>query len=140
MDNTGSVERDWTKQYRLAAGVYAMRGGQILMLERARGMMTGFWSVRGGNRRSWRNPTGGSRPRAVRGSRHHAHRTFVAHHCGAAEGIRDGPAQPPICLPMRRWRGAAQSRAIRLELGRSSGISRHARERHGGGTLAAVES
>jgi len=31
MDNTGGAERDWTKQYRLAAGVYAMRGGQILM-------------------------------------------------------------------------------------------------------------
>ncbi|SRR6266536_601187 len=42
------AERDWTKQYRLAAGVYVMRGGQILMLERARGMMTGFWSVPGG--------------------------------------------------------------------------------------------
>jgi 8-oxo-dGTP pyrophosphatase MutT (NUDIX family) len=31
-----------------AAGVYAMRGDQILMLERARGMMIGFWSVPGG--------------------------------------------------------------------------------------------
>lgn len=39
---------DWTKRYRLAAGVYAMRGGQILLLERAAGMMIGFWSVPGG--------------------------------------------------------------------------------------------
>ena len=48
MDHTGGAERDWTKLYRLAAGVYAMRGGQILMLERARGVMLGFWSVPGG--------------------------------------------------------------------------------------------
>jgi 8-oxo-dGTP pyrophosphatase MutT (NUDIX family) len=48
MDNTGGAERDWTKPHRLAAGVYAMRGGQILLLERARGMMLGFWSVPGG--------------------------------------------------------------------------------------------
>jgi 8-oxo-dGTP diphosphatase len=48
MEDTGGSERDWTKQYRLAAGVYAMRGGQILMLERATGMMIGFWSVPGG--------------------------------------------------------------------------------------------
>jgi 8-oxo-dGTP diphosphatase len=48
MDNTGGAERDWTKRYRLAAGVYAMRGDQLLMLERARGMMIGFWSVPGG--------------------------------------------------------------------------------------------
>jgi len=48
MADQGSSARDWTKQYRLAAGVYAMRGGQILLLERARGMMIGFWSVPGG--------------------------------------------------------------------------------------------
>ena len=48
MDHTGGAERDWTKRYRLAAGVYAMRGGQILILERASGMMHGFWSVPGG--------------------------------------------------------------------------------------------
>jgi 8-oxo-dGTP diphosphatase len=48
MENTGGSEHDWTKQYRLAAGVYAMRGVHILMLERASGMMTGFWSVPGG--------------------------------------------------------------------------------------------
>ena len=41
-------EPDWTQQYRLAAGVYAMRGSQILLLERAAGMMLGFWSVPGG--------------------------------------------------------------------------------------------
>ena len=39
---------DWTKPYRLAAGVYAMRGSEILMLERAAGMMIGFWSIPGG--------------------------------------------------------------------------------------------
>jgi 8-oxo-dGTP diphosphatase len=48
MADQGSSEPDWTKRYRLAAGVYVMRGGQILMLERARGMMIGFWSVPGG--------------------------------------------------------------------------------------------
>ena len=48
MDDPTGLERDWTKRYRLAAGVYAMRGGQILMLERAAGMMIGFWSVPGG--------------------------------------------------------------------------------------------
>jgi 8-oxo-dGTP diphosphatase len=42
MDNRGSAEHDWTKQYRLVAGVYAMRDGHILMLERAKGMMIGF--------------------------------------------------------------------------------------------------
>jgi 8-oxo-dGTP diphosphatase len=45
MADQGRSERDWMKRYRLAAGVYAMRGVQILMLERARGMMIGFWSV-----------------------------------------------------------------------------------------------
>lgn len=39
---------DWTKHYRLAAGVYAMRGTHILMLQRAAGMMLGFWSIPGG--------------------------------------------------------------------------------------------
>jgi 8-oxo-dGTP diphosphatase len=48
MHNTAGPERDWTQRYRLAAGVYAMRGSQILMLERAQGMMIGFWSVPGG--------------------------------------------------------------------------------------------
>lgn len=48
MEDTRSAERDWTKRYWLGAGVYAMRGPQILMLERARGMMTGFWGVPGG--------------------------------------------------------------------------------------------
>lgn len=80
MDNTGGAERDWTKQYRLAAGVYAMRGGQILMLERARGMMTGFWSVPGGIVDPGETP------------------------------------QAPIRLSVRRWRRAAQSRALRLEV------------------------
>lgn len=44
----GMTDHDWTKRYRLTAGVYAMRGGQILMLERAAGMMCGFWSLPGG--------------------------------------------------------------------------------------------
>ena len=48
MEGQESSERDWTMRYRLAAGVYAMRGVQILMLERASGMMIGFWSVPGG--------------------------------------------------------------------------------------------
>jgi 8-oxo-dGTP pyrophosphatase MutT (NUDIX family) len=48
MADQGSSAPDWTKRYRLAAGVYAMRGGQILLLERAMGMMIGFWSVPGG--------------------------------------------------------------------------------------------
>lgn len=39
---------DWTVRYRLTAGVYATRGGRILMLERAAGMMCGFWSIPGG--------------------------------------------------------------------------------------------
>ena len=46
-DHTG-LGPDWTKRYRLAAGVYAMRGSDILMLERAAGMMIGFWSIPGG--------------------------------------------------------------------------------------------
>ena len=41
-------EKDWTKHYRLAAGIYAMRGSEMLILERAAGMMQGFWSVPGG--------------------------------------------------------------------------------------------
>src|SRR4030095_14108385 len=49
MDSRGGVEHDWTKQYRLVAGVYALRDGHILMLERASGMMVGFWSVPGGH-------------------------------------------------------------------------------------------
>jgi 8-oxo-dGTP diphosphatase len=49
MTDRGDADRDWTKQYRLAAGVYAMRGSQLLMLERAAGMMIGFWSVPGGH-------------------------------------------------------------------------------------------
>ena len=48
MEHLIDPERDWTRQYRLAAGVYAMRGSQILLLERAAGMMLGFWSVPGG--------------------------------------------------------------------------------------------
>ncbi len=48
MEDKGVSERDWTHPYRLVAGVYAMRGEQILMLERAAGMMLGFWSVPGG--------------------------------------------------------------------------------------------
>jgi 8-oxo-dGTP diphosphatase len=48
MEDQAGSERDWTKRYRLAAGVYAMRGRQMLMLERAAGMMIGFWSVPGG--------------------------------------------------------------------------------------------
>jgi 8-oxo-dGTP pyrophosphatase MutT (NUDIX family) len=48
MEHMGHPECDWTKQYRLGAGVYAMRGTQILMLERAAGIMIGFWSVPGG--------------------------------------------------------------------------------------------
>ena len=49
MDTRGRAGPDWTKRYRLVAGVYAMRDGYILMLERARGMMIGFWSVPGGH-------------------------------------------------------------------------------------------
>ena len=49
MDTRGRAEPDWTKRYRLVAGVYAMRDGHILMLERAKGMMIGFWSVPGGH-------------------------------------------------------------------------------------------
>jgi len=49
MDTRGGAAPDWTKRYRLVAGVYAMRDGYILMLERARGMMIGFWSVPGGH-------------------------------------------------------------------------------------------
>ena len=48
MDNHAGPAPDWTKPYRLAAGVYAMRGSDILMLERAAGMMIGFWSIPGG--------------------------------------------------------------------------------------------
>ena len=48
MEHTEHPDRDWTRRYRLAAGVYAMRGTKILMLERAAGMMLGFWSVPGG--------------------------------------------------------------------------------------------
>jgi 8-oxo-dGTP pyrophosphatase MutT (NUDIX family) len=48
MADQGSSGPDWTRRYRLAAGVYAMRGGHILLLERAAGMMIGFWSVPGG--------------------------------------------------------------------------------------------
>jgi 8-oxo-dGTP pyrophosphatase MutT (NUDIX family) len=49
MDTRGGAAPDWTKRYRLVAGVYAMRDGDLLMLERARGMMIGFWSVPGGH-------------------------------------------------------------------------------------------
>jgi hypothetical protein len=42
MADQGNSARDWTKPYRLAAGVYAMCGGQILLLQRASGMMIGF--------------------------------------------------------------------------------------------------
>lgn len=48
MEATHVPGYDWTEQYRLTAGVYAMRGSQILMLERAAGMMQGFWSIPGG--------------------------------------------------------------------------------------------
>jgi 8-oxo-dGTP pyrophosphatase MutT (NUDIX family) len=48
MAEEAGASQDWTKRYRLAAGVYAIRGPQILMLERAQGMMIGFWSVPGG--------------------------------------------------------------------------------------------
>jgi 8-oxo-dGTP diphosphatase len=48
MEDVRALQRDWTKQYRLAAGVYAMRDARILILERAAGMMIGFWSVPGG--------------------------------------------------------------------------------------------
>jgi hypothetical protein len=34
MDTRGGAEPDWTKRYRLVAGVYAMRDGYILMLEK----------------------------------------------------------------------------------------------------------
>lgn len=43
------TEIDWTRRYRLVAGVYAMRGSEILILERAAGMMLGFWSIPGGH-------------------------------------------------------------------------------------------
>ena len=49
MDTRGGAGQDWTKPYRLVAGVYAMCDGRILMLERASGMMIGFWSVPGGH-------------------------------------------------------------------------------------------
>jgi hypothetical protein len=39
MDTRGRAEPDWTKRYRLVAGVYAIRDRYILMLERARGIM-----------------------------------------------------------------------------------------------------
>lgn len=42
--------------YALAAGVYAMRGDDVLMLHRAGGMMTGFWSVPGGMLDPGENP------------------------------------------------------------------------------------
>ena len=48
MTDQSNADRDWTHHYRLAAGVYAMRGSQMLLLERAAGMMSGFWSVPGG--------------------------------------------------------------------------------------------
>jgi hypothetical protein len=89
-DHSGP-ELDWTKPYRLAAGVYAMRGSDILMLERAAGMMIGFWSI----------PGGGSCPRAVRGSRYYPHRALVARGGSASEGIRHGSAQPPVRLSVR---------------------------------------
>jgi NUDIX domain len=49
MTDAGHPERDWTKPYRLAAGFYAKRGAHMLMLERAAGMMIGFWGVPGGS-------------------------------------------------------------------------------------------
>ena len=48
MGHKGDSESNWTQRYRLAAGVYVMRGSQILVLERAAGMMLGFWSIPGG--------------------------------------------------------------------------------------------
>ena len=48
MGEEGGSEHDWTNQYRLAAGIYAMRGSKIVMLERAAGMMLDFWSIPGG--------------------------------------------------------------------------------------------
>jgi 8-oxo-dGTP diphosphatase len=48
MDSAIATAQDWTKRYRLAAGIYAMRGSEMLILERATGMMQGFWSVPGG--------------------------------------------------------------------------------------------
>ena len=56
MDTRGGAEPDWTKRYRLVAGVYAMRDGYLLMLERAQGMMIGFWSVPGGHVESGETP------------------------------------------------------------------------------------
>jgi 8-oxo-dGTP diphosphatase len=48
MEDTGGSALDWTTSYRLVAGVYAMRGAQILILDRPGGMMIGFWTVPGG--------------------------------------------------------------------------------------------
>lgn len=48
MGPEGAAERDWTRRYRLTAGVYAMRGAEMLVLERAAGVMLGFWGVPGG--------------------------------------------------------------------------------------------
>jgi 8-oxo-dGTP diphosphatase len=48
MDRVNVTAQDWTKRYRLAAGIYAMRGSEMLILERAAGMMQGFWSIPGG--------------------------------------------------------------------------------------------
>jgi 8-oxo-dGTP pyrophosphatase MutT (NUDIX family) len=56
MDTRGGAAPDWTQRYRLVAGVYAMRDGYILMLERASGMMIGFWSVPGGHVESGETP------------------------------------------------------------------------------------
>ncbi|HEY7491616.1 MAG TPA: NUDIX domain-containing protein [Candidatus Tectomicrobia bacterium] len=74
---TGGAACDWTKRYRLAAGVYAMCGAWFLMLERAQGMRIGFWSVPGGSvdrgetpreaARSWARKRA-SRPQAPCGS------------------------------------------------------------------------
>jgi ADP-ribose pyrophosphatase YjhB (NUDIX family) len=48
MEDAEGLARDWTTSYRLVAGVYAMRGTQILILERARGIMISFWTAPGG--------------------------------------------------------------------------------------------
>ena len=102
MDTRGGAEPDWTKRYRLVAGVYAMRDGYILMLERARGMMIGFWSVPGGHVEPGETPQEAAARELFEEAGLNPHRPVVARHRRSAEGVRDGLAQPPVCLRVRR--------------------------------------
>jgi 8-oxo-dGTP pyrophosphatase MutT (NUDIX family) len=107
MANQRSMGRDWTKRYRLAAGVYAMRGGQILMLQRASGMRIGFRSVPGGIVDPGESPP----EAAARELFEEAGLTpmgplWLVTACRYR--VRDGPAQSPIRLSVRCGRRAAQ--------------------------------